>query len=251
MKKWKGLTMGFVAGVACMLTTTAIAETGKTVSAFVSGDTTFKINGENMAQDPNLPVLNYNGYIYVPTRFIAEKLECEINWDPVLRQVVINAPEPEVVEKVVEVPVEKIVYVDKDEAPGGNKVYSSLPMNRKTEQYTLDITGMTRVVANEEVRRASDITKVFVSLENKGQYNLQLVHTQAKLTVDGKEYPVTSMRSYWDDRWYNDIMPDDIVEGYLAFDLIPEDYENCTLTFQIRKNGSTEEPETVEFNFRR
>ena len=97
MKRFRTLALGFVLGAACMVTTTAIAA-ALNVSAILPGNITFKINGKNVAAASDMPVLNYSDRVYVPIRFVADQLGWSIDWDVVTRQVVIEAPEPKVVE---------------------------------------------------------------------------------------------------------------------------------------------------------
>ena len=232
MKNMKMLVIGFAAGAACMLTTSVIAA-NTDVTAKLSNDILFKINGTVVGSPSDQPVLNYNDRVYVPIRFVAEQLNCEVNWDIPSRQVVVESPEPEV--KIVEKEVikEVPVYVDKDDAPDGEVVYSKLPVKKNTSDYKIEITGISR-------KESDKSTKVFVSIENKGEYPIQLVQRDSVFVVDGEEIEMNSLYNSWDMNWYNDIQPDDTYEGYLNFEIIPEDYDKMDLTLTIRTNGETD-----------
>ena len=86
MKKWKPAVFGFIAGAMTMVTVTALgAYSQVTVSLFP--DVTFRFDGERVASPSDQPVLNYQGYTYVPLRFVAETLNAEVNWDAAARLV--------------------------------------------------------------------------------------------------------------------------------------------------------------------
>lgn len=230
-KTLKTLAMGFVIGAACMMTTTAIGAS-KTVSAIINDNLFFRINGEFSKATEEDAILNYNGYNYVPLRFIAEKLGCDVQWDPVTKTVTVRGAEP--TEKIVEVEkvveVEKIVYVN-DENAEGSKVYKKLPTSYKTNEFEIELLGLAR-------RSTDDQTRVFVNIINNRQEVLQLDQKQTVLTVDGKEYKMSDMVAYWDQNWYNDVRSNDEKEGYLVFDLIDEDWSTASLELTLKLMGS-------------
>lgn len=245
-KTLKTLAVGFVVGAACMMTTTAIGAS-KTVSAIINDNLFFRINGEfSKATDEN-PILNYNGYNYVPLRFIAEKLDCDVDWDAVTKTVTIRGAEP--TEKIVEVEkvveVEKIVYVN-DESVEGSKVYKKIPTSYKTNEYEIELLGIAR-------RTSDDQTKVFVNVINKGDGTVQLNQKESVLTVDGEEYKMSDMIRDWDQNWYNDVKRNDEKEGYLVFDLIDEDWSTASLelTLNLMDNSGKATYEEVCINFKR
>lgn len=246
MKNWRTLAVGFVAGMACMVTTTAIAS-GFDITAKLMPDVLFNIDNNLVASPSDQPVLNYKGYTYVPLRFISDYIGAEVNWDPVSRKVIMKMPEAKVVEKIVEKPVEKIVYINEDENPTGNKTYSSLPITKRGEDYTVTVTGLVR----DKVATRTDL---YLTLENNRNEKLQLVQEDTTLTVDGKEYSLTKRYSLWDDDTWNNqsISKDDKKEGYLAFDLIPVDSKEFTLNLVVRRNVDGDiKKETMELNFRK
>lgn len=246
MKNLKTLTVGFIAGVACMITTSAIAESID-VTAKLMPDVMFKIDDKVVASPSDQPVLNYKGYSYVPIRFVSDYLGCEVNWDVVNRKIVMKTPEPQVVEKIVEKPVEKIVYVNEDDDPD-RKVYSGLPITKRQEDYTLTLIGFSR-------DKYGNRTDAYITVENNNNEKIQLVQDDCKLIVDGKkEYSLTKRFSLWDDSTWNneEIYAGEEKNGYLIFDLLPLDAEEFTLQVAMRKMDKGEiKKETVEFNFRK
>ena len=254
MKNIKMLATGFVAGAACMVATTAIAA-NLNVSATLLNDVFFNFNGETVASPSDQPVLNYNDRIYVPIRFVAEKLNSDVDWDIAGRKVIIKSPEPEV--KVVEKIVEKEVpvYINEEESEEGKKVYSSLPIKKTESDFNLTVTDIQRKTASTVTNPG---TKILLELDNKGDNNLQLVQAESKLVVDGKSYALDRDRNAWDKNWYQDVLAetddndDDEREGYLAFESIPEDYQKMTLELTVRTNGLKDEKTSVlTFNIKK
>jgi len=242
MKNIKTLIIGFAAGAAFMFTTSAIAANAN-VTAVLTPDIFFKVDGEVVAPASDQPILNYNNRVYVPIRFAATLTGATVDWDVASRKVVITKPEAEVVEKEVVKEVEKIVYVDSSLNPDSSTaVYSSLPLTKNTSDYKIEVTGISR-------KPTESITKVFLTLENKQENKIQLEQSDSKLIVDGEEYPLTSIRAQWDNSWYNDIEEDDENEGSLAFTLIPEDWSQASLTVTFRENITDGDTKTVTFYF--
>ena len=94
------------------------------------------------------------------------------------------------VEKEVEVIKEVPVYVDKETSEGKdvNYTYSSLPQKSSKDNYTVEVTGVTRSTYN-------NTTKILVKIENSksSSVNLQLQPSKSKLTVNGKEIALTKI----------------------------------------------------------
>lgn len=235
MKKFKNLVIGFVAGAMCMSGISAYAEYSS-VSASVFDDVTFVFDGERTASPSDLPVLNYNNYTYVPLRYVAETLGAKVEWKIPTRTIDIISDKKTYVK---EVEVEKIVYVEKGEVDNDTAVYSKLPLKAKDNRQIVEVLGVSR-------DEGAHYTKIFISVENKGQFGIQVIPSSGKLTVDGVEVKTFAMPRYWDDSWETSyIENDEEREGYLCFDLIDEDYEKIALEFQVRDL----EDEITTYNF--
>ena len=244
MKNFKSVAMGFAAGAMCMVTVTAMAAYSD-VTAKLWNDITFNINGNSVASPSDQPVLNYNGYTYVPLRFVTESLGGEASFDAAKKQVSVEVAE-KVVEKEVEVIKEVPVYIDKDSS-GDKEVkhrYEKLPVKSKKDHYTIEITGMTR-------NTIQNITKVLVDFDNDEESSeyYQLVPSKSKLTVNGKEISLTKVNSLMDNSWYlGDIAPDEEKEGFIAFDLTEDGILDCDLEITVR-NNTLNKDEVHEFHF--
>ena len=70
MKKFKGAAIGFIAGALSMVTVTAFAAYSEGPATLLN-DVLFTFNGETKASPSDQPVLNYNGYTYLPVRYVA------------------------------------------------------------------------------------------------------------------------------------------------------------------------------------
>ena len=239
MKKFKSAAMGFVAGAMCMVSVTAFAAYNDiTVKLF--NDVTFTFDGVKTASPSDQPVLNYNGYTYVPLRYVAETLNAKVNWDIPTRNIDVQSDKKTYIK---EVEVEKIVYVDKDEVDEDKVVYSKLPVKAKKNDHTVEVTGVSR----DEV---SKYTKIFIDLENDNSNGVQLVPSSSKLVVDGEEVDRFPIVHQWDTTWETKyIETDEENEGYLIFNLVDEDYTNMHLSFNLRDIEGT--IETYDFYFKK
>lgn len=236
--KIKSAIFGFIAGALSMATIGTAIGADTVVVGTLKPDISFKVDG-NISQAPrSMSPINYNGYTYVPVRYIGEMLGCNVEWNAYEDMVIVDYPEDKIKEVVKE--VEKIVYVEKGQSVDGT-VYSPLPATKKTSDFDIDVRTIIRdTTANK--------TTVYIEFENKQNENIQLDQDACVLTVDGKEYSITNRNSLLDQKWYNNIKQSDgEVEGYLTFDLIPEDAKQFTLKLVTRKGA--ESPVTTTINF--
>ena len=240
MKNLKPAAMGFVAGALCMVSVTAMAAAYPDVTAKLWNDVTFKINGTGAASPSDQPALNYNGYTYVPLRFITETLGGEASFDAVSKTVSVDI-EPQIVEKEVEVIKEVPVSGGSSSTDNGEESeedkysnYDTLPQRSSKNNYTVEVTGVTRSTYN-------NTTKILVNVDNKedSSDNLQLVPSKSKLTVNGNEVSLTKVNSLMDNSWYlADIQPDEEKDGFVTFDLVEDGIIYCDLELTIRNNTS-------------
>ena len=215
MKNAKSAAMGFVAGALCMVSVTAFADSYPEIMAKLFNDVVVKVDGEYKEPPADQPILNYNGYAYVPLRYVSETLGATVNFDIPTRTIDIQSDKRTYVK---EVPVEKIVYVDKDD-PNYDKV-------EKKKAY-------------EEL---PSYTKIFLNVENDNNYGCQIVPSECTLVVDGEEVPKYNVVRLWDQSWsLSDIQYDDEREGFLLFDLIDEDWETATLEVKLLSNEEGKE----------
>lgn len=247
MKKWKVALTGFVLGA--LLTTPALASAYKIVQAQLMHDVLFNINGTPAGSPSNQPVLNYNGYIYVPVRFVSESMNCDVNFDAITKKVTITSPEPEIVEKVVEKEVEKIVYVDKTD-DSDYVVYHKLPVTIYKDGY--EITLRT-VMMDDEDGGGIKRTRTYLTVENTDVNKITVMPYEAKLTLDGVEYDVSNTGGgRWDDAWNDSIRKEEEQEGYILFNGVDYEYSKGTLEFQVCSNdGSGDVIDDIKIEFKK
>ena len=213
MKNFKSVAMGFVAGALCMVSVTAFAAySDVTVKLF--NDVTFRFDGEAKASPSDQPVLNYNGYAYVPIRYVSDNLGATIDYDIAKRVIDIQSDKRTYVK---EVEVEKIVYVDKDSPEASNlNVYQSLPIKSKKNKRTVEVTGVMRDTVDKT-------TKIFIDLDNDNEERVQLIPGAATLVVDGEPIEKSVHYNKWDNGWSTgDLGYDKSYQGYPLFDLLDE-----------------------------
>lgn len=232
--KIKSAVFGFIAGALSVATIGTAIGADTVVVGTLKPDIAFKVDGELSYAPRSMSPINYNGYTYVPVRYLSEMLGCSVEWNGYGDMVIIEYPEDKIKE------VEKIVYVEKD-SEDDKVVYSKLPASIKTNNFDVSVNVMT---SDERYQN----TKLYIGIENKNSENIQVVQDECTLTVDGKEYPFLNQSIYIDNRWYNDIKKDDgKVEGSLTFKYVPDDAKNYTLNI-VTRNGYNERT-TTTINF--
>ncbi|HIT72300.1 hypothetical protein B5E58_08195 [Tyzzerella sp. An114] len=234
--KIKSAVFGFIAGALCTATIGTAIGADTVVVGTLKPDIGFKIDGEVSYAPKSMSPINYNGYTYVPVRYIGEMLGCNVEWNAYGNMVIVDYPEDKIKEVVRE--VEKIVYVDKGDSVDGT-VYSELPVTKRTSDFEVTLTGFIR-------SKDANKSTLYLTIENKQSENIQLDQDECVLTVDGEKYEITSRNSLLDAKWYNNIKKDDKVEGYLTFELVPEDYKEMSIDLVTVKAG---EKTTTTINF--
>ena len=248
MKSWKIGILGFAAGAMVMGVSPVFASVYKTVQAQIMADVMFDVDGNVVASPSNQPVLNYNGYIYVPLRFVSEALECQVSFDPVMKRVAMVSPEAEVIEKVVEKEVEKIVYVDKSDDPD-YVVYNKLPVTVYKDCYEVTLKN---IMMDDEENAGMRRTRTYLKVENTDVTKISVMPYEAKLILDDKEIDVSIAGGRWDDAWSENIKKDEQKEGYILFNGVEYGYTKGSLEFQVRVNdGSGDVIDTIRFDFKK
>lgn len=255
----KKFIMGLLIGSISMLSVGVMANTSSNIQvpAWLTGNVQFIFNGEYKSVPDEYGVLIYNDRTYLPTRFVAENLEAEIDWDDETRTVRISSKSypkpPEEVEEPAEQkpqepePDEQQQEDGKEENEESNQPsgdYRKLPLSKHYDdlEFTATLLNLSDDFSNTDTE-ANTHTRLYIRIENKESTPLQLLQSKTKMIVDGKEYPLEDMPFFrLDTKWFNDIRQDDELEGYIALPLIPEDSKEMKLTLYILENdrGQTE-----------
>lgn len=266
LKKNKLLIAGIIIGCLCAVPVGVLANASSFVSAFLDGTVTFQFDGQEQALPEGYTVLNYENHTYVPARFVAERLGASVVWDGANRVVRVNAKpcqeclllhnEKQELEKLVKEQEEIIKAleqeikdleegIEKEEPsaegqPDGN--YQKLPINRVLTDMNIAITGL----IEEDY-----YTRIYLEVENKKTVPLQLLHTSATAIVDGEKYMASEMLHFTpDERWYHDIVEEEIGEGYILLPPIPEDSKEMHLELTFLYNDARQDTTTVELYIR-
>ncbi len=265
-KKNKLLIAGIIIGCLCTLPVGALASATGFVSAFLDGAVTFQFDGQEQALPEGYTVLNYENRTYVPARFVAERLGASATWDGINKIVGINTQpcqecvalhkEKQELEKAVKEQEEKIKALEQEikdleeqtekEEPSAEAQpaanYQKLPLKRVLTDLNVAVTGLVE----------DDLyTRIYLEVENKKTVPLRLLHTTVTAIVDGEEYKTSDIKYLThDERWYHDIIEDEIRDGYILLPPIPEDCKEMLLKLTILYNDASQETTTVDFAIR-
>lgn len=210
----KSVVFGIIIGV---LTTVSITVVGISlatprVEAWLQDDqVSIIVDGRTLDLPVGSHILNFNSRVHVPARFIAESLGATVHWDEVSQSVIIVSPDPEVIEREVQVPVEV-------QAPAQNAApryhYSPLPVRRVIQDVSLNITSMEFFLSQ---------TEVIMDLEVRSQWPIMFLRDQTFLEFRGVRYAI----EYDFDRIFVNSLPGNRYEREglrMTFEPLDEDF---------------------------
>lgn len=243
MKDLKTLFVGFVMGTICM-SAVKVSAVNVDVTAQLVPDTKFEFDEKQEIPPYDSKALMYESRIYVPVRYIAEKLGCKVDWDIATRTVKIDDSERKVRTEYIEKEVEKIVYVDKSEDPDYVS-YSQMPASKKQDGYIVTVNMVTNY-------NSDNCSKVYVKLENlSNSKDIQILQSQSKLTVDGQEYPFKYMGTRSSEVFEDNLAArGDTIESYITFPKLPRGQHEFTLETKVRFDRIQDDEQTVIINFK-
>lgn len=265
MSKYRQFIMGLIIGALTMVSVGVFANSSahQQITAWLVNNVQFIFNGEYKSIPEEYGgVIIYQDRTYVPTRFIAENVGAEINWDDASRTVNIRSPECPVCpepsiengdEPIEDVHEETVVETPKEEdtgQPAGN--YRKTPITKYFDNIELTVT-LVNLTNEYGVEYGSDFpanqTRVHLRVENKDHTPIQIQQSKTKAIVDGKEYTMKNVPSArLDKTWYDDIRKDDVVEGYISLPLLPVDAEEMKLVIYILENDWRQTEREIEFD---
>lgn len=226
------------------------------VAAWLTDNVEFIFDGEYRSVPEEYGgVIIYNDRTYLPTRFIAENIDAEVNWDDESRTVTIrSAPCPVCPELPIVEPKEPEEDADKEEEDLGQPEgdYRKTPLTKYYDgmELTVTLVNLTNEYGIEYgMETSANQTRLHLRMENSENTPLQLLQLKTKAVVDGKEYTMKNvLTSRLDRKWYKDIRKDDVVEGYISLPLIPEDAKEMKVTIYILENDWRQTEREVEFD---
>ena len=246
-KKIGYIIIGTVMGSILTMSTGALAQSSKLISAYLGNHIRFEFNGEEKKPPQDKPAIIYKDSVYVPIRFIAEGSNMPINWNAQTQKVEIKTPEPEVIEKIIykEMPKEdddKEIEDVKEVEEKDTRIYQTYPILKT--YIDMDVTVQTVLKSDNE-------TKIFVAIKNKEFTPLQLIQSETIIEVDGTTYNISDITSArWDESWYHDVRKDQIKEGFIIFKNIPEDSKGIHLVLKVLKNDGSGKYAEVPFDIK-
>ncbi len=211
----------FMSGVVCgavLATGVSVSAANAKVEAWLSDRFIINIDGNDMNVPPEYHVLNYDGHLYLPLRYLGEQLGADISYNPDRLRVNVRTPEPKVEIQYVE--VEKPY----DEQAEREKVmYEELPVKYKQKDVTVNVFG---------IRDGADYTYVYIDLKNDSPYPVYVDYRKCTIQVGDETFatPNSVTNAIWGSSVaeYTE-MEDQVIE----FKKIPEDTKKIILNIQV------------------
>lgn len=237
MKSAALVLLGVVIGTAGVSVSEAQSD-GQNLSVWQNFSVKYLLDGKQVALPADQASLNYNGRLYVPVRFLSEQLGLGVAWDSLNSTVSLTSPKPAVL--LTGSAIEPPKTCPEPVTPAETLEYKALPQTQTYADYELTVTTVTK----DEFP-----SRVYVKLENKEADPIQLVASETKAVIDGKEFLAkTTTLSLQDSRWYDDIAEDEDEEGYIAFPKISKDAKNMHIEFTVLTNNAKQEKKTISFD---
>ncbi|MCL2565103.1 MAG: copper amine oxidase N-terminal domain-containing protein [Defluviitaleaceae bacterium] len=181
----KAVIFGVVIGI---LTTTSITVFGISLAAprveawLQTNQINIVVDGRtlDLAGDDDSNILNFNGRVHVPVRYIAESLGAEVMWDEPSQTIFVTSPPPEIIE--IEVPAPAPVPVEPVVPPPPSRRYDPLPMRRVIRDISINVVSM-------EFYRSQ--TEVIMDIANNSQWPIIFLRDQTYIEFRGERYLLT------------------------------------------------------------
>ncbi|AOT70148.1 stalk domain-containing protein [Geosporobacter ferrireducens] len=239
-REFKILTAGVLIGAICTFGAQTFANpSGNIVTAVVDNLIRFEINGEIKSLPQSYNVLQYRDRIYVPTRFVAEEMGGEVEWDS----------ENKIV-KITQLPIKQeneIIEKEKEEIETPKE--TPKPVQKNYQKPSISKDSLEMLIGVAAVTEDNGEWKVHVVLENKRTTPLQLLQSESKITVDGVEYAMSKVAAHkLDTKWYSDVRKDEKKEGYIMLPQIRSGSQNLDLVLTVLENDMNQKKHTIEFN---
>ncbi|MTI53306.1 stalk domain-containing protein [Geosporobacter ferrireducens] len=242
-RELKILTAGILIGGICSLTAQSFASSsGDVVTAIVDNLIRFEINGELKSLPQGYNVLQYRDRIYVPTRFVAEEMGGEVEWDSQNKIVRIK-------QLPIKVEKEEInTDIDADEAEK-TPVEAPKATTKTYQKPSISKDSLEMMIGVAAVTEDNGEWKAHIMLENKRSTPLQLLQGETQITVDDVEYSMKKVPAHkLDTKWYNDVRKDEKREGYILLPAIRSGAQKLDLVLTVIENDTSQKKHTIEFN---
>lgn len=232
MKNYKQFVAGIIVGGVLLSGGNALANNNALPS--IMNFVKYKINGEAKALPSGYTTLNYDGHTYVPTRFIAEQLGADVEWDDKTKTVAINNEEQKV-DKPQE-PEQQPIEEDKD-----TKGYDQLPVSKMVDGVRVEVYS---------VEHRDNYTKFYIDIKNTTDRRVRLNQESVYFKTENDTYKHTdaSKNIYWKDTtWYNELEEDDDAQGYVMLPRLDKEDTKGQLYIEVEENAVT--PKVYSYSF--
>lgn len=246
--KVKHITAGIIIGAICTTSIGALASSSTLVNAWLTENVAFKFNDEYKTVPEEYKVFIYEDRTYVPVRFVAENLGATVDWDESSRTVKLSTPElkPSEEKEIEEENTEKENNLEESDIEESKE---NLQPERNYTKLPQTKTYKDMVVVATLVTQDDNYTRVYLSIENKGNIPLQLVLSEMEATVDGEKYTINNTPTHvWDIKWYHDINNDETRDGYVTLPTFNDEKKEMNLKLTILYNDGSQKKEELEFD---
>ena len=241
MKNYKQFIAGVVVGGVLLSGGNVLANNASLPS--ITNWVKYKIDGEYKSLPSGYTTLNYEGHTYVPTRFIAEQLGADVEWDDQTKTVTIEKPE--------------VTTGDENsnkEENSNNGEECSKPDSTKYEELPVSKTINGVRVEIYSVEDQYDYTKLYVTVKNTDESLVQLDQGTAYFQSESSNYANKDINGgvmYWKDTaWFKDIEEDKDAKGYIMLPPIPKDERQGKFYVEVFENGVNKNVMKYEFDIK-
>lgn len=248
MKNYKQFISGIIVGGVLLSGGNALANNASLPS--ITNWVKYKINGEEKQLPSGYTTLRYEGHTYVPTRFIAEELGAEVDWNPVTETVEIEQQKLTEQEQTEEqqpndTTNDNDLSNDKEEVSQNPVVdYDELPTSKSLNGVSVEIYNVDQ--------SDYEYTKIYFRVKNTKNAPMQFLQATAYLEAEGKKYEHKSASSaglQWKDTtWFTDLKEDDDNEGYVLIPKVPNDVKKGKVHVEVLQNDRVQEVTNYDFN---
>jgi len=213
----KSVVFGIIIGV---LTTVSISVLGISLATprvevwLQDQQVSIMVDGRTLERPEGSHILNFNGRVHVPARFIAESLGATVHWDERSQTVIIVSAENQVVHHPTAPAPPAQEPAQETPAPAQpRRHYSPLPVRRVIRDVSINVTHMEFYLSQ---------TEVVFSLDSRSQWPIMFLREYTFIEFDGVRYPVY----YFGEDLFRNSIPGGRYEREdirLVFEALPED----------------------------
>lgn len=232
MGKYKQFIAGVIVGGVLLSGGNVLANNAglPTITSWVK----YKINGEEKSLPSGYTTINYEGHTYVPTRFIAEELGADVEWDDITKTISVNKQEINVEDDNDDKSNIEDNTDDEADEPSEEEAdnYVELPVSKTIDGVRVEVYS---------IEEQPEYTKFYLTVKNTKDDPIQLNQESSYFQSESDKYANSDIRGgvlYWKDTaWFSDLKEDDEVEGYIMLPKIPKDEKQGKFYVEVFENS--------------